>query len=168
MTTTERQATDRIAWFSELDRDDVALVGGTSVNLGELTVPDCRYQNASSLRLRPTSTRCSGVRYVTSCARSRRIQPPWPSARPELALGRPSSYATLALPAGAIAWDRPADQEADAHRLAPGDVCLSVSRGRCLLRGPAAASTVSASWVTTSASSPFQSTWTAQYSPRLQ
>jgi phosphoenolpyruvate synthase/pyruvate phosphate dikinase len=48
MTTTERQATDRIAWFSELDRDDVALVGGTSVNLGELTVPDCRYQNASS------------------------------------------------------------------------------------------------------------------------
>jgi pyruvate,water dikinase len=45
MTTSERPATVRITWFSELGRDDVALVGGKGANLGEMTraglpVPD--------------------------------------------------------------------------------------------------------------------------------
>jgi pyruvate,water dikinase len=37
MTTIERTTTDRIAWFSDLGRDDVALVGGKGANLGEMT-----------------------------------------------------------------------------------------------------------------------------------
>ena len=45
MTTIERRVTDWIAWFDDLGRDDVALVGGKGANLGELTragmpVPD--------------------------------------------------------------------------------------------------------------------------------
>ena len=45
MTTIERPTTDRIAWFADLGRGDVELVGGKGANLGELTraglpVPD--------------------------------------------------------------------------------------------------------------------------------
>ncbi|MBW3603617.1 MAG: hypothetical protein KY460_01700 [Actinobacteria bacterium] len=45
MVTLEQRATDQIMWFSQVDTEDVGLVGGKGANLGELTgagfpVPD--------------------------------------------------------------------------------------------------------------------------------
>ena len=59
-----------IAWFAEVGRDDVSLVGGKGANLGELTQADIPVPRASSSRLGRIGSSSITAGSITSCVAS--------------------------------------------------------------------------------------------------